>query len=177
MKTNIAGVIPFFKKGKDRGIREIWTAVRKGNFSAVVGRSSLVYIYYNEGEYKKSWKLNSEIYKRYPENTVCLYMRACLSEELKKWNVALDAYTVLLEHLRKSEFSSRGYEAECLGGIALCYYKLDNYDVALSYVEQPQVMIDYCDLSQELLSPLKDFEQIVYSIRELKKEILNILPD
>lgn len=175
VKTNIAGVVPFFKKGKNRGIREIWSAVRKGNFSTVAGRSSLVYIYCNEGEYQKAWRLNSEIYKRYPDNPVCLYMRAFLCETLKKWDLARDAYTDLLHHIRKSEHRSNGYEAECLNGMALACYHLNDFNSALFYTEEAIEFIHSRNPSHELESPLKDFDYVIKTVYQLKKDILEEL--
>jgi len=162
-----------FRKDQQKGINEVWKAIKKGRYTDIEGKYALVAIYYDCGDYEKAFTLNQELNELFPPNPSCLYMRCQLYEQQGKWEAAKQTLHQLLQHLLNSEYKSIGYEVECHYRIAHCHYKLGEYDKALEHVKKVLDLRNERDASKEMEGPLEDFDEIVEKAVNLYGTLLN----
>lgn len=122
----------------------------------------------------EAFKLNQELYQLFPSNPSCLYMRARIYEQLKKWEEAKKTMQKLLQHLLASEYSTVGYQVECHYRIAFYDYELGHVESARCECIQALTLEDYRNPKQELEGPLEDFHRILKEARHLYEKILCI---
>ena len=170
-KAKVLGIPVLFARDKERGIQEIWKAIRLGRYSEVSGKYALVATYYDNGEYEKAWDVNQELFERFPTDPSCLYMRSRLCAKLGRWEQTRDVVRRLLEHIRSTEYRSIGYEVECYFRMALSEYYLGLPDEAYDHLRTALELADRRDAAEEVEGPLEEFQEIVKQATALFREI------
>lgn len=170
-KGNLGGIISLFSRDRARGIREIWTAIEKGRYSEVSGKYALVATYYDAGEYEKAWAINEDLFRRFPSNPSCLYMRSRICQRLGYWEEMEKASRSLLVRIREAPYVSVGYEMECFLRIAEAQVRQGRFEEAVINLEKGLQLEVSRDDSKEVEGPLEDLEEIVEALAALKKEI------
>ena len=170
-KTDILGPVSPFKKGKKRGINEMWRAIRFGRYSEVSGMYALVATYYDYGEMEKAWAINEELHRRYPDNPSCLYMRTRLCQAMENWEEMLRAVKHLHEHLEQVGYGIIGYTVECLYLRAFAEAKLGRLDDTKLSIDRAISLAPQRDADREIEGPLEDFEDIFNAIKTLKETL------
>ncbi|MFC1502382.1 tetratricopeptide repeat protein [bacterium] len=171
-KTKLLGLLPLFRKDKQRGIFEIEVAIEKGTYTPVECQYALVPIYYDSGEYDKALKVNQNLFDQFPANPSCLYMRSRIFEQLANWDEALIAVKGLLAHIEASKYQSIGYHMECHYLMAYYLHQLDRDGMALQHLEKFQTFKEKRDASGELEGPLENIDEIVENARGLHAQII-----
>lgn len=159
----------FFKNDQNKGIDEIWIAIRKGKYTGIEGKYALVSVYYDYGDYFSAFSINEELFKLFPLNPSCLYMRCRLYEKQHDWLKAKDTIEKLLTCLLSSEYKSIGYEIECFYRIAFYNYELGHHSLALSNLQKAFLLKEKFDSSKELEGPLEDIGEIFEMMDRLYK--------
>ncbi|RKY89087.1 hypothetical protein DRQ11_01985 [candidate division KSB1 bacterium] len=170
-KAGILKSLRLIKDERQRGINEIWTAIKKGHYSEIEGKYALVYIYYNEQNYEKALQLNQELYQRFPTDPACLYMRARLFQRLSRWEEMKKTFEKLLACILNSKYKTIGYQVECHYGIAYALKKMGKFSQALEECKKAMALIKKRDPSRELEGPLENFSDIVRMTKNLCDEL------
>ena len=170
-KGRKAGLAVILRNWKHRGIQEIWTAVRHGSASHTSGRYALMAVYFDDEAYEKSWAINDELFREYPLNPSCLYMRGRIAEQTERLSEALEAYTRLLRRVRESPFRRPGHETDCLAGIARVRYRMNDKQGARRALDEAFRLAETREPDKELEGPLEDFSQIVEGMEQLAVQL------
>lgn len=172
-KTDVSGGIGLFPNGKKKGIQEIWTAVRLGQYSESSGKYALVYSYFEDNDLEKARLLNLHLLKRFPDDPSAMYMRTRICERLGEWEEALQSATRLLAHLESVPWKSTGYLAECHYRIARAYHYLGDGENRDFHLNRALILAGERDGSREVEGPLEEFDEIVKELHDFSEEVEN----
>ena len=173
-KSRTFWFLPFIGDERQKGIDELWQSIRKGKHSEIEGKYALMAICYNEANYGKAWEVNQQLYKLFPNNPSCLYMRGRILEQQGKWKEAEEAFRKLLNHLIASEYKSIGYQIECHYRIALYLSKQKQFQQASKECKLALQLGKLCNPDEELEGPLESAKEILHDAQKLRQQLLKV---
>jgi tetratricopeptide (TPR) repeat protein len=162
--------IGLFKDSKKRAIQEIGLAIRKGRFSQILGKLSIVMIYFNEEEYEKAWKLNEELMAFHPASGF-LYNRGRIAARLEDWETVEATFQVLLNMLCQTNYPCYGYLMECSYFIAQAHYHLGNLESAVSYLEEGYMYKEQINPDMEVEGIFDSYKEVIEKLEALYEMI------
>ncbi|MEE4310364.1 MAG: hypothetical protein V2J62_00720 [candidate division KSB1 bacterium] len=159
--------LPFVKDEREKGFEFIDTAVRKGEFSSMEGKFTLVQLYYFEGMYQKAYDACASLSDRSGENPAWLYLMAKVSAKSSLWSDAETCYSKLLELLHASLFyHSNGFLAACHEGLAACAKAEGDVSRMERHINRALEYVMKRNETLEIDGPLESFESICRRLRE-----------
>lgn len=128
------GKVIFKGERKEKGIKEIEIAYRKGKFIWPLAADALIYIYSREKRRKEAVELAEELYKKFPESRSFLWTIAQAYASRGYWEKAKWAFEKLYENIEKNQKDSPYSRAAVRYWLAKVNYVLNNKEKAKKYL-------------------------------------------
>jgi tetratricopeptide (TPR) repeat protein len=148
------GWLPFISDERDEGIKLLEKAVLHSSYNSYLAINSLIWIYIDKGDFRKSVRLSQYALLRYPGSRFFKFGLARAYEEIDL-HKAIKEYYDILNSFSESEKNNRCNEILLKHLIAQQYTKIGEHDIAL-------------DLCNEILN-IKDLTH--YEIQKMKKRL------
>ncbi|MFC1562849.1 hypothetical protein ACFL4Z_02220, partial [candidate division KSB1 bacterium] len=156
--------LPFIGDERQKGINEIKLSIKKGKFTEIPGKTSLLRIYIEEKKYNEVFELADEILKEYNFLNP-LWFKGFALIYTEDWQKAIDLYNEILKKLQEKYYHGIEGEIECLYFLALCNYKLGNIKEAKKYLD---FILPY---KGKIETKIYFYENYIDSAEKLSKEI------
>ena len=124
------------KDERERGIRELYTAMDKGSYARFPAMRALFSILIEENRNDELISLTREYVKSFPDDLFHKWFLGIAYIRKKKWQQSLATYEDIEKHLKGVEFRGIEADAECLYYKALCLYHLGRKNEAAHLCRQ-----------------------------------------
>lgn len=101
-KSVKAGILKFFriiKDEKDKGIEELYLCQRRGRLFSEAARSSLIWVWQNEGDYDSTLSISRQFLDRFPDGKTYMWPIAQAYYRQKKFYQSQEMYEKIRERL------------------------------------------------------------------------------
>ncbi len=164
IKSRVFWWLPFIEDERQKGIDEILISIKKGKFTDIPGKMSLMRVYIEEKDYNKVLEIAEDLINKY-NFLQPLWFKSFSLIQIEEWQKGIESYNQVLKKLREKHFHGIEGELECFYFFALCNYKLGEIEKAKTYLEK--ILLYEGDVKTEIYF----YENFIDSAKKLMKEI------
>ncbi|MBC8204149.1 tetratricopeptide repeat protein [bacterium] len=159
-RTEFLRWLPFIKDRREEGIKMIYTAMERGEFSRDTAASSLAWVLIDAGRYQHAYKTAEEALKRHPDSRFFLFASGRSLFELGRYEEAIVVYEKLLSSIRSLERNNHFNEISVLDKLAEAYYLKGNYQMCFEYAKAGLALPLDAEMRKTKAVPLKRMETL-----------------
>lgn len=168
VKSKVFWWLPFIGDNREKGIREIYIAMRKGKFAYWPSKNALMRIFVEEKRWYDLFPITEEVLMHNPSDLHARWFKGYGLVGLERWGEALPLYTDILQRLQSVDNAGLAGLVECWYYIGLSYYKLENRPEAHTWF-QKIVQAEH-DVNKKLFFYEDYIESAKQYLKRIKKE-------
>jgi tetratricopeptide (TPR) repeat protein len=169
-RANFLLWLPFISDEREKGIKLVVEAVKKGQFVNSVGKDQLCWILMDKGDYAEAFKIARENSESYPDSRFYKWTLASAAFMAAQWGLSDELYRKLLGEVRLLPDNNHFNEIDCLVKMAEIKGKLEEWQESYDFADQAL----HIKLEKKVRERAKNKLQKALKIRDTAKEKLNL---